>query len=186
MSENIKVVYGKRGVADGPTAASSGRSAHTPFAQPTLSDEQQQVLWQMQQLAWLMDDAITIPGLRWRIGLDGLVGLLPGFGDLVTAGISGFIIRQAAALGVPNVILLRMAFNTAVDVVVGAIPFVGDIFDFAWKANRKNLQLVISYLEAPAKTERMSWFTAIGLIAAIVGSASLFMLLIIAAISALF
>lgn len=140
----------------------------------------------MKQLAWLMDEALTIPGLGWRIGLDGVVGLLPGIGDLLSAGISSFIIRQAAALGVPKVVLLRMAFNTAVDVVIGAIPFMGDLFDFAWKANRRNLRLVIGYLEAPAKTERMSWLTAIGLLAAILGAAALLILLVIVVVSALF
>lgn len=166
------------------------RAHHAQFADSPpregSSPNEEQVLRQMKQLAWLMDEAVTIPGLNWRVGLDGLIGMIPGIGDLVSAGISGFIIRQAATLGVPKVILLRMAFNTAIDFLVGAIPLIGDLFDFAWKANRKNLQLVIGYLEDPTHTKRTSWFTVAGLLGGTVGAVLAVSLLVVSLISALF
>ena len=124
---------------------------------------------QLRALAWLLDDSIEIPGLRWRIGLDGLIGLIPGLGDLVTTGLSAMIIRQAAILGVPKIVLTRMACNTLLDFVLGAIPLVGDIFDFAWKANRRNAQLALQHLNSPQRARKESWLSVGGLLLLVVG-----------------
>lgn len=90
-----------------------------------------------------LDDAIGIPGTRIRIGLDGIVGLLlPGAGDAVTAIGAGAILLLAIQRRVPTSVLVRMLLNIAIDACVGAFPVLGDLFDFAYKSNRKNLELL--------------------------------------------
>jgi len=99
-------------------------------------------------LSFLLDEYFRIPGTKYRIGLDGLLGLLPGIGDTIGMLLSGYILFEAARLGVPRVTLLRMAANIALDTLVGAIPLLGDVFDVAWKANKKNVALLNAYLAA--------------------------------------
>lgn len=103
-------------------------------------------LQQLDRLAQFLDNAFRIPGTRFRMGLDGLIGLIPGIGDIAGAALSGYLIWQAARLGVPATTLLRMFGNTAVETVVGTIPVVGDIFDIGWKANLRNLTLVRNHV----------------------------------------
>ncbi|UYG04719.1 DUF4112 domain-containing protein [Halomonas sp. LR3S48] len=100
----------------------------------------------VQRLARLMDSSIRLPG-GFRIGVDGLVGLVPGVGDLATAGVAFYIIVQAARAGVPTRVLTRMALNVGLDAVIGTVPLVGDVFDFAFKANLRNARLMDAYLD---------------------------------------
>ncbi|WP_380679651.1 DUF4112 domain-containing protein [Salinigranum sp. GCM10025319] len=93
------------------------------------------------RVATLLDDAVTVPGTGVKIGLDALVGLLPLSGDLVTAVCSLYIVVEAVRSGVPRGVVVRMLGNVAVDLVVGSIPVVGDLFDVVWKANRRNVRL---------------------------------------------
>ncbi len=106
----------------------------------------------LERLAWYLDDSIPIPGLNARIGIDPLLGLLPGFGDTIGALLSSYILAVAGRLGVPKTVLLKMAFNIAVEAVFGALPVLGDVFDMAWKANQRNVQLLDNYLDQPHKT----------------------------------
>lgn len=110
----------------------------------------------LERLAWLLDSSVPIPGLNFRIGLEGIVGLIPGVGDALGAVISSYILAEAARLGAPKSLLLKMTFNVALDAVLGAIPFVGDLFDFAWKANLRNVRLISSYIETPGRTTAAS------------------------------
>ncbi|MDZ4849613.1 MAG: DUF4112 domain-containing protein [Pirellulaceae bacterium] len=126
-------------------------------------DDLSQTRRRLESLAWLLDESVRIPGFGFRVGLDGILGLIPGIGDLLTTALSAFIIRQAALLGVPRIVLLRMAFNTSIDFVIGAIPFVGDLFDFGWKANKQNIRLLIKHLDNPVQLTRTSWLAVIGL-----------------------
>jgi hypothetical protein len=97
----------------------------------------------LERLVFLLDQALGIPGTRWRIGLDGIAGLLfPGAGDAAGALVSAALVFLAARQGLPRVVIGRMVFNVAVDALIGAIPLLGDLFDFAWKANTRNLQLL--------------------------------------------
>jgi hypothetical protein len=105
----------------------------------------------MRVLAFLLDEYFRIPGTKYRIGLDGLLGLLPGIGDTIGMLLAGYILFEAARLGVPYVVLLRMAGNIALDTLVGAIPLLGDVFDVAWKANKKNVALLNAYLVSQRK-----------------------------------
>jgi hypothetical protein len=99
--------------------------------------------------AHLLDDWFRIPFTPIRIGLDGLIGLIPGLGDIL-AGIASFIIVLAAWIrGVPYITLVRMMVNIGVEVVVGSVPVFGDIFDIAWKANRRNYALMTRHLRQP-------------------------------------
>lgn len=100
----------------------------------------------VQRLARLMDSSIRLPG-GYRIGFDGLIGLVPGVGDLATAGVSCYIIVQAARAGVPTRVLARMVWNVGLDAVIGSVPLVGDLFDFAFKANLRNARLMEAYLD---------------------------------------
>ena len=102
----------------------------------------------LRRLAYLLDDRFRIPGTRYRIGLDGLVGLVPGIGDAATTLVALYIVLEARRLGVPLTKLGRMGINVGVDAVLGAVPLVGDIFDVAWKANRRNLALLLEHLDA--------------------------------------
>ena len=105
----------------------------------------------MQFVARLLDDSIRLPGTEFRIGLDPIVGVLPVAGDAVAAALSGYIILESARLGVSYLTLLRMLANVGVDFAVGSVPVVGDIFDVAWKANVRNLQLALADLGADAE-----------------------------------
>ena len=96
----------------------------------------------LDRLAWLLDDLFRIPGTQRRIGLDGLLGLIPGVGDAVTTLLSAVIVARAWQAGVPRRVVAKMLANIAVDGVVGSVPLVGDLFDFGWKANRKNIELL--------------------------------------------
>ena len=135
---------------------------------------------QLKALAWLLDSSIRLPG-GFRIGVDALVGLVPLVGDAAGVLLSGYIVSQAARLGVPRGVLLRMIFNVAVEGFVGLIPVVGDVFDAAWKANQRNVKLLESHLDKPAETARSSRWIVGGLLLLVI----LFMVLM-SLLSALF
>jgi Domain of unknown function (DUF4112) len=98
-------------------------------------------------LATLLDTALVIPGTGIRFGLDALIGFFPVVGDTITTALSLFIVHEAYQLGVPGSVVLRMLANVAVDGVVGAVPLVGDAFDVLWRANRRNVRLLMEWLE---------------------------------------
>jgi Domain of unknown function (DUF4112) len=109
-------------------------------------------------LAWLLDSSIRIPGTRFTVGLDALIGLLPFLGDLIGVLVSSFIVGEAARLGASRTVLARMAFNVAVEGLVGLVPLAGDVFDAAWKANQRNVRLLEAWVERPRRAERASRF----------------------------
>jgi hypothetical protein len=112
----------------------------------------------LQRLAWLLDNSIPLPfaGGRYRIGLDALIGLVPGIGDVIGTVVSAYIIAQSARIGAPRAILVRMAVNVAVEALVGMVPLAGDLFDAGWKANQRNVALLRAWLKHPAGTQRAS------------------------------
>ena len=109
---------------------------------------------ELERLAHWLDTIFEIPGIRLKFGIDALLGLLPGVGDTASALASVYILQAASKYGVPRVTLARMTLNIAIDLVVGAIPFVGDLFDVYWKANRKNVELLRRHFKANPTTER--------------------------------
>ncbi|WP_072396594.1 DUF4112 domain-containing protein [Hyphomicrobium sp. CS1GBMeth3] len=102
----------------------------------------------------LMDDLFEIPGTNVRVGLDAIIGLVPIIGDLISQGISSYLIWEARQLGVSRFTLARMIANTAVDTVVGIVPFAGDAFDVMFRANRKNVTLLKAHLEKHGHVRR--------------------------------
>ncbi len=109
------------------------------------------------RLEILLDEAFRIPGTRIRFGLDGIIGLVPGLGD-VLAGLLSLIIPVAAWIrGVPYITLVRMAANLGIGVLVGSIPLLGDAFDIAWKPNRRNYQLLQRHLTEPRRHTGRDW-----------------------------
>jgi hypothetical protein len=137
----------------------------------------EQVRERLARLAWLLDSSIPVPGTRFSIGLEALIGLFPVVGDLVGVFLSSYIVREAAALGVSRSILARMAFNVALEGLVGMIPFAGDVFDAAYKANQRNVRLLSAWLERPREAQRASRGFMFGVTAALVA----FLVLIAAA-----
>ena len=116
----------------------------------SLTPEQMKTLEWIDAVAQFLDAAIKIPGLRWRFGADGVVGLIfPGVGDAVGILASGFIVFQAHRLGLPPHKLTKMVTNILVDAGIGVVPLVGDAFDLAVKANIKNAQMVRSHFNLP-------------------------------------
>jgi hypothetical protein len=113
--------------------------------------EQQEELLALEQLSYYLDDLFRVPGTRYRVGLDPLLGLVPGVGDVPTSAASAYIVARAAALGVPRATLARMLVVLVVDAVVGALPLVGDAFDAVWKANARNVRLAETRLDAPER-----------------------------------
>jgi hypothetical protein len=111
----------------------------------------------LHQLEILLDEAFRIPGTGIRFGIDGIIGLVPGLGD-VLAGILSLIIPLAAWIrGVPYITLIRMGVNIGIGVLVGSIPIFGDIFDIAWKANRRNYQLLVRHIGEPHRHTSKDW-----------------------------
>ena len=96
----------------------------------------------LETLSTYLDGLFKVPGTGWKFGLDSLIGLIPNVGDTVTSLASFYILVAGVRYGVPKITLLRMAFNIGLDYVVGSIPFIGDAFDFFWKSNKQNMDLI--------------------------------------------
>ncbi|HSJ09420.1 MAG TPA: DUF4112 domain-containing protein [Longimicrobiales bacterium] len=131
----------------------------------------------LHRIAWLLDDLVRVPGTSRRFGLDPVLGLLPGGGDIAGGALSAYIVLAAARLGAPSSVILRMGWNIVVDTVLGAVPLLGDLFDAWWKANRRNVALLESYMEQPGSARRSSRFVLagvlVGIAATVIGMAVL-------------
>ena len=137
-------------------------------------------LRRLRRVAWWMDRSIPVAG-RFRIGLDPLIGLIPGLGDWIGAVVSLWMIYEAIRLGLPISVLARMGVNVAVEAVFGSVPVFGDVFDAAWQANQRNFVLVEKHYDArlrPRSARRVG--IAFGLAAALFLAAFLALLLVIA------
>lgn len=121
------------------------------------------------RIARVMDELVRIPGTPIRFGLDALIGLVPGAGDVVTGGISAYLLVAATRLGAPPAVIARMTGNILLDLALGAIPVLGDLFDVAWKANTRNAAMLDRYRADPRGVHRASRLvlgTALAVIAA--------------------
>lgn len=123
----------------------------------------------LESLSKYLDDWIKIPIVGWRFGLDALIGLVPNVGDTLTSFASFYILIAGVRYGVPKITLLRMAFNIALDYLVGSIPFVGDAFDFVWKANKQNMNLVRERATGKDKGTTSDYFFVGLIILALIG-----------------
>lgn len=126
----------------------------------------------LRRLSFLLDNAIQIPGTPYRIGLDPIIGLIPGGGDTAGLVLSAFIVLEAAQMGASKSTLSNMAFNILLETLAGTVPGLGDLFDAAWKSNVRNIKLLEQHLDLPQPTPaRNRWFAIlliIGLAAALV------------------
>jgi hypothetical protein len=118
-------------------------------------------------LAWLLDNSVPIPGTGRRIGLDAVIGLVPGLGDVLSGGLGLFIVARGVQRGLPGVVLARMLANVALDFVIGAVPVIGDAFDLWYKSNARNVGLLRRYGEDPGASTAPQWGFFVGLLAMI-------------------
>ncbi|MFW5967782.1 MAG: DUF4112 domain-containing protein [Persicimonas sp.] len=112
-------------------------------------------LARLDRLARLMDDQFRVPLTRYRIGLDPLIGLIPGAGDWVTWVVGVYVFWESLRLDAPRTMLGRMIFNIMVDLIVGYVPIAGDAFDAAYKAHRKNVDLLLEHFDARRNRDRI-------------------------------
>jgi hypothetical protein len=145
--------------------------ANAPLPGPALTLRKRAERWfsdeNLDFFAHLLDDWFRIPFTPIRVGLDGLIGLIPGLGD-VLAGIASFVLVLAAWIrGVPYITLVRMMVNIAIEVLIGSIPLFGDIFDIAWKANRRNYRLMMRHLHQPHQHTWKDYAFLLSLLAAV-------------------
>ena len=133
---------------------------------PVSHPEAEAHLGRLRRIAGVLDDLVPVPGTRMRFGVDPLLGLIPGAGDAVGAGVASYALFVAVKLGAPPHVLVRMAGNVLVDALAGTVPLVGDLLDFGWKASRKNVRLVERYAATPERVKASSRVVLWALIAA--------------------
>lgn len=158
------------------------RSLRAAAPAPEVGTFDTHALERLRRLGQLLDNSIPVPGTGFRFGLDTIIGLVPGVGDLLGGALSLYIILQASRLGVPRPLLARMGYNVAVDVLVGSIPLVGDLFDAGFKANLRNLALIDQHVERPAVARRAGWrfvsLVAVALVALLAAAIAVAVLLV--------
>ncbi|HEX6182638.1 MAG TPA: DUF4112 domain-containing protein [Pyrinomonadaceae bacterium] len=123
-------------------AMSKSMAARGAEVVPAQTHSRADVERSLDQLSRLLDGLFRIPGTGWRVGLDAIVGLVPGVGDFATTAVSFYILAAGVRYRVPKVTLLRMAANVGVDYLLGAVPVLGDLLDVAWKSNQMNVELI--------------------------------------------
>lgn len=112
-------------------------------------------LAQVRALAKLLDRAVRIPGTNIAFGLDAILGLIPGGGDIAGAVFSSWLILLGSRMGLPRHVLMRMVANVAIDTIGGTVPIIGDLFDVAWKSNSRNLAILEQFADAPVGSGRL-------------------------------
>ncbi len=127
----------------------------------------------LDRLSHLLDDFLRVPGTPIRFGLDGIVGFIPGIGDIVGGLASSIIIVAAWVRGVPKVTVARMVLNVAIETVAGSVPILGNLFDIGWRANRRNYRLLEESIHAPAQHTRGSWLMLAGVCLVLAGLAAI-------------
>lgn len=132
------------------------------------TDKQRARLDQMNNLAWLLDNSIRIPIINYRIGLDAIIGLIPGLGDMAGLLFSSVIVIQAIRLGAPSATLLQMVLNIAIEALIGLVPMLGDIFDATFKSNIRNMHLLNLALDYPPTGRAVNNSAGTGIIVAVI------------------
>ena len=130
--------------------------------------ERARSLAEIEMLAWLLDNSIPVPGTGGRrFGIDAIIGLVPGIGDLASGALGLLVVWRGSRMGLPRIVVGRMLLNTLLDVAIGAIPLLGDAFDLWFKASTRNLNLMRRHLERPDTSTREDW-TAVMLMVGVV------------------
>jgi hypothetical protein len=110
----------------------------------------------LRRMAHVLDELVRIPGTNIRFGVDALLGLVPGGGDVAGGLMTAYTLLVAARVGAPSSVILRLAGNIVLDTIVGAVPLLGDAFDIGWKANRRNVTLLERYMASPEPVRKSS------------------------------
>jgi uncharacterized protein DUF4112 len=124
---------------------------------------------EMQTIAWLLDGMFRVPGTRFRFGFDPIIGLIPAAGDLVSGAVGLYLITRAVQFRLPMIVVARMVLNSLLDFVVGAVPILGDLFDFAFRSNARNMQLFEEYVSDPERGTGDQWLFFVALLAILIG-----------------
>ncbi len=155
----------KRAVVRAPRRPTQGEVVPGPDRSARLAAAERRLTW----VSRLLDDAVVVPGTGRRIGVEPVIGIIPGVGDVFSAAVGVWLIAEAARFRLPRVVIARMALNTAVDLIVGIVPVIGDLFDFVFKSNSRNMQLFRRYAADPTASTREHRLVLIGALVLIVG-----------------
>jgi hypothetical protein len=158
-------------------------TTHSPVPASRVSAEPD--LRHYQWLTRALDQAFAVPGTSWRFGLDPVLGLIPGAGDLISAFVGAYGVWLAGQLGAPSSLIARMLINLFVDTAIGSIPLVGDLFDFAFKANTRNRVLLETWMADPRRSRRSSRVFLVLLASVLLALLAGFIWLVVAGVSAL-
>ena len=131
-------------------------------------------LIRLKRLSERLDDTFTIPGTKYKIGIEALIGAVPIIGDLIGGILASYIMYSGMKMGAPPQIIARMAVNIAIDFTIGSIPIIGDLFDLVWKANKKNVELIEETTLLNEETNKINYLIVailiVGLIAIILAT----------------
>jgi hypothetical protein len=131
-------------------------------------------LAEVEGLAWLLDNSIPVPGTGGRrFGIDAIIGIVPGVGDVVSGVLGLVVVWRGSRMGLPRIVVARMLLNALLDIAIGAIPIIGDAFDLWFKASTRNLALMRRHLERPDTSTRQDWaavVVVVGLAVAVIGA----------------
>ena len=131
-------------------------------------------LAEVEGLAWLLDNSIPVPGTGGRrFGIDAIIGIVPGIGDVVSGVLGLLVVWRGSRMGLPRIVVARMLLNALIDIAIGAIPIIGDAFDLWFKASTRNLALMRRHLERPDTSTREDWaavLVVVGLAVAVIGA----------------
>jgi hypothetical protein len=163
------------------------RSRLQPSAATHLDDRRTRSLAEVEALAWLLDNSIPVPGTGGRrLGIDGIIGLIPGVGDVVGGLIGLYVVWRGSRMGLPGVVVARMLFTALIDMTLGAIPIVGDAFDLWFKASTRNLSIMRRHLQEPDRSTRDDWLAVLLVVGAAVAVLAFIGWLVASLIGALF
>lgn len=140
----------------GPSSSGAPTLSRDPANGPLGEDLRMR---RLRALAKVMDSSIRVPGTNFRFGLDAVVGLVPGLGDVFGALVSGYIVFESARFGASGPTLIRMLGNIGVEALLGAVPALGDLFDAAFRANNRNVRLLEDHVVEPTHVSRRSALT---------------------------
>ena len=156
-----------------------------PTRAPRTETQRARSLAEVEGLAWLLDNSIPVPGTGGRrFGIDAIIGLVPGIGDVVSGAIGLIVVWRGSRMGLPRIVVARMLLNTLLDLAVGAIPVIGDAFDLWFKASTRNLGLMRRHLERPDTSTREDWTAVLLMVALAVAVIVALGWLVVAAIAA--
>ena len=141
---------------------------------PLSEDQRARSLAEVEALAWLLDNSIPVPGTGGRrFGVDAIIGIIPGVGDVVSGIVGLLVVWRGSRMGLSRIVVARMLLNALLDIAIGAIPIIGDAFDLWFKASTRNLALMRRHLERPDISTREDWtavLVVVGLAVAVIGA----------------